>query len=168
MKTILARAKEDGSLEMSDYQRATLRQFIKDNKGRRLRLKIDLELPESKNQRGFLHGAVYPLWAYLDGKDYRDSATLDDLHEVAKLEFNPDIVIVGGVDKKIGRSTKGELNQGFMERLIDFLVEQYGIDPAKVLNPDSYKKYRDTIYPFTTKYDHYIDYLIATGEVIPR
>ncbi len=165
---ILSRAKEDGGLEMSDYQRASFKQYIKDNAGSRLRLKIEREVPESKHQRGFYHGAILALWAYLDGKDYKDTATLDDLHEVAKLEFNPDIIIVGGEPKKIGRSTKGKLNEGYLERLIDYLIEQYGIDPNKVLNPERYKTWRDTIYPFTTKYDSYLDYLLATGELIPR
>lgn len=159
MTTFLARANTDGSLDMSDYQRATLHQTIKDNAGRRMRLIVEKETPESRNQRKMYHGAYLVLWAYLDGKDYKDHQVLEDLHEVAKLEFNPMVIVIAGKDRKIGKSTKGKLSQGFMERLLDYLVENYAIDPAKVLNPEHYKDFRDRIWPFTTKYDTYIDYL---------
>ncbi len=109
------------------------------------------------------HGAYLPLWAFLDGKDYKDSAVLEVLHEVAKLEFNPTVVVVNGKEKKIGKSTKGKLNKGFMERILDYLIENYAIDPAEVLNPDHYKDFKDRIYPYTTKYDTYIDYLLDLG-----
>jgi hypothetical protein len=155
-----AKATAEGGLEMSDYQRKTLKQYNKDNTGSRMCLVIDKETPESRNQRKMYHGAYLPLWAFLDGKNYKDHQVLEDLHEVAKLEFNPTVVIVNGKDRKIGKSTKGKLNQGFMERFLDNLVENYGIDPSKVLNTDHYKDFRDRIWPFTTKYDTYIDYLL--------
>ncbi len=160
MKPFLARAQPDGALEMSDYQRLTMRQYIKDNAGSRMRLTIDKETPESNKQRAFYHGAIIPLWAYYNGQDYKDSHVLAQLHEVAKLEFNPEVIFVDGRERKIGKTSKGKLNEGYLERIIDYLTEQYAVDPSKELNPDTYKHWRDTIYPFDTKYDTFIEYLI--------
>lgn len=70
-------AKEDGGLDMTDYQRMTLRQFCKDNAGRRVRLEIDTQVPESRKQRAFYHGAIVPLITYFqEGMDYRDGKHL--------------------------------------------------------------------------------------------
>ncbi len=145
---------------MTEYQRATLKEFIKENAGRRLRMVIEEMTPESRNQRKFYHGAVIPLWAYLDGKDYKDGLVLDQLHEIAKREFNGEVIMVAGKAQLVGKSTKGLLAKGFLERVIDYLVENYGIDPAKVLNVDLYKKFRDEIYGFS-QYDTFIDFMVA-------
>lgn len=164
MTTILCIAQPDGSLGMSDYQRSTMRQFIKESAGKRIRLTLQKMTPESREQRGFLHGGVYTLWAYLDGNDYKGSSVVKRYHEYAKLEFNPEIVVIGGKVQKIGKSTKGDLTK-FIEKIVDYLVENYGIDPHFVLNPTHYKHFRDTIWPFTTKYDTYIDYLVDIGNL---
>ncbi len=163
MTVFLCRAKEDGGLDMSEYQRATFRQEVKDSAPHRMRMVLQKEVPESNKQRAFYHGAILPLWAYYDGKDYKSSTVLNDLHEVAKVEFNPQIVIVDGKEHKIGKSTKGKLQDGYLERIIDYLVENYAIDPLKELNPDTYKIWRDTIYPYSTKYDDFISYLLDLG-----
>lgn len=160
MPVFIARGKPDGGLEMSEYQRNTFRQFVKDNTGDLIRLVMEREHPESRKQRKMYHGAYLSLWAYLDGKDYKNHAVLKDLHEVAKLEFNSKVVVVNGKTKKIGQSTKGVLNKGFMERFLEYLVENYGIDPGQVLNPVHYKDFKDRVWPYTTKYDTYIDYLL--------
>ena len=70
------------------------------------------------------------------------------------------IIVVHGEPHKVAKSTKGMLNKGYLERVIDHLVENYGIDPAMVLNPELYKKFRDEIYPMTSKYDTFIDYMV--------
>lgn len=141
----------------NDYQRDKFRQLLKENEG--IRVKIELDTPESTNQRAFYHGAVLPLWAYLDGKDYRDGDILNQLHEIAKREFNGEIIMIHGKPEKVGKSTKGLLRSGYLERVIDYLVENYGIDQGLVLNPELYKKFRDEIYPFDTKYDTFIEYM---------
>lgn len=158
MPIIVGLAQADGTIAMTPYQDATKRQFAKDNAGRRVRIIFEKVTPESNKQRRMYHGAYLTLWAYLDGKDYKDPNVLENYHEIAKLEFTPMIVIVKGIPKKIGRSSKGNLNN-LMEKLLDYLVENYGIDPQKVLNPDDYKHFRDKVWPFITKYDTYIDYL---------
>lgn len=159
MVVFIAVAKEDGGLQMSEYQRQSFRQFLKDNAGRKVRLELEKEYVESRKQRKMYHGAYLPLWAYLDGKDYKDAHVLADMHEAAKMEFNPQVVVIHGKAVTIGGSTRGELNKGFMDRFLNNLIDNYGIDPAKVLNPDHYKHFRDAIWPFTEKYDTYIDYL---------
>lgn len=131
-------------------------QFLKDNPG--IRFEIEAIFPESKKQRAFYHGAVLALWAYLDGKNYKDWKVIEAYHEMAKIEFNGEIVITKNKTVKVGKSSKGELNRGFLERVIDNLVEQYGIDQGLCLNPEDYKYFRDVIYS-DGKYDDYLDYL---------
>ena len=128
--------------------------------------KISLEMltPESRQQRKFYEGAVIPLWAYLDDKDYKDNQVCENMREVAKIEFNGAMEEVGGKVYKIGKSTKGELNKGFLERVIENLEEQYGIDRKEVLNPADYKHWRDTIFPYGGP-NCYIDYLIDCGRL---
>jgi hypothetical protein len=116
--------------------------------------------PESRDQRKFYHGAVLTLWAYLDGKDYKDPAVLDDQHEIAKLEFNPKVEVSNGKTYRIGQSSKGKLNQGFIEKIIDYLEENYAIDRTQVLDPKHYKDFRDRIYS-SGEFDTYIDYLVS-------
>lgn len=146
---------------MGMRNRAIFVDFLRKHPGALVR--ISTVLPESNKQRAFYHGAVLPLWAYLDGKDYRSSAVLDDMHELAKFEFNGGIVTVAGKSQKVGRSTKGkEALARHIERVIDFLVEQYGIDRSAVLNPEEYKSYRDTVL-MDGRFETYIDYLVSTG-----
>ena len=158
MTVFNARATKDGGFDLgSDYNRDKLKSFLKENPG--MRLEIKPLTPESNKQRAFYHGAIIPLWAYLDGKDYKNNLTLEQLHEIAKREFNGEIIIVHGKDQKVGKSTKGLLNSGYIERIMDYLAESYGIDIGLLLNPEMYKKFRDEIQPFTNKYDTYIDYM---------
>jgi hypothetical protein len=156
--TFLAQV-QDGKISFgTDYNRA---RFVEKAKkvGNPARIRIEFLSPESQGQRKFYHGAVLTLWAFLNGWDYKDSDVLDFLHNEAKNEFNGEIVILDGIKKKRGKSTKGELNHGYLERLIDHLEDQYGIDRRKVLNPNHYKDFRDRIY-MEGKYDTYIDYLL--------
>lgn len=151
------RAQGGGLSFSSDFSRDRFRKFLKENEG--IILTIKPELPESKNQRAFYHGAVLPLWAYLDGKDYKDSDVMNQMHEVAKREFNGEIIMINHKPEKVGKSSKGLLNDGYLERIITYLAENYAIDPVVVLNPELYKTFRDTIYPFDTKYEDFIDYM---------
>lgn len=130
--------------------------FLKENP--HMKFSIEAIMPESKNQRRFYHGAVIPLWVYLDGKNYKDSEVLTLYHEVAKIEFHGEIITTKRGQTRIGKSTKGDLNKGFLERVIENLVENYGISQTLCLNPESYKYFIDFIY-MNGKYDTFIDYL---------
>ena len=169
MIRFIAQAK-DGKLSTSDYTRRQLSQFLKDNDG--ITLAITPRVPESRKQRAFYHGAIMPLWAYLNGYDHRDGDVLKWLHETAKREFNGEIVFLDGKKVKRGMSTKGLLaendaqNSGYIERVINYLEENYGIDRIKVLNPEHYKKFMDEIYS-VSEYDDYILYLLDLG-FLPR
>lgn len=149
-------------LEMSEYTAKLYRQFLKDNQG--IRIKISSMTPESSKMRRFLMGAVIPLWTYLDGSDYRNSEVLANRFEAAKIEFNGMLVSYKGKTIKIGQSTKGEKLREFTEKMIDFLVEQYGIDPMKVLNVAAYKHWKDTVFPYSD-IDNFIDYMRKTGDL---
>jgi hypothetical protein len=62
--------------------------------------------------------------------------------------------------QKIGKSTKGrDALQPFRERVITWLVENYE-PPQAALDPEQYKRWRDTISP-TGECDHYLEYLNA-------
>ena len=139
-----------------------LREDLQKNPG--ARYAIERITPESKKQRGFYPGGVLALWAYLNGYDHTASAILDWLYNEAKKEFNGAMVVLDGKPTKRGKSTKGELNKGYLERVIDFLEEQYAIDRMKVLDPKQYKYWRDTIFPHGGP-DSYIDYLVEIGRL---
>lgn len=134
----------------------------------KMRMEIIPLLPDSRAQRKFLHSAVYPLWAYCDGKDYKDTTVLADTHEIAKIEFNGDFVQANGKVYMIGRSSVGKLKDGFIDKVIDYLEENYGIDRTKVLVPSEYKKWRNEIFSFTDGPDNYIDYLVETKKLFDR
>ena len=116
---------------------------------------------ESIKQRKFFEGAVIPMWVYLDGGNYKSSSVRRDYREVAKREFNGELIIVSGKSRKVGRSTKGCLNQ-FVDKVEDFLEEQYGVKRQDVFNPTDYKYFKDVIF-MNGEYDDYIDYLKAKG-----
>lgn len=152
---------KQGKMEMqTDFMRERFKIFLKNHEGARIEF-VPI-VPESKNQRKFYHGAVIPLWVYLDGKDHRNSDILEQQHEIAKLEFNSTLVVSNGKTYRIGQTSKQKLATGFIETIIGYLQEQYGIDPMKVLNPIEYKKWKNEIYPFGGA-DNFVDYMVEIG-----
>lgn len=153
-------------MEFGERNKVYFKQYLKANPGAVLR--ITPVFPESNKQRKFYHGAVLPLWAYLDGKDYRDSAVLRQMHEVAKLEFNTEYVVVKGRGYRLGKSTKGrEALTEFLGRLLEYLVNNYAIEPSLVLDPQHYKNFIETIY-MHGKFETYIEFLIFEGRLGAR
>ena len=153
-----ARLKENGFDFGSEYNIARFKDFTKKNVG--MAVEITPITPESRYQRGFYHGAVLSLWAYLNDMDYMDNEILDFLHQEAKKEFNGEFVLLDGKSVKKGKSSKGELNRGFLERIINYLEESYGIKRGEVLNPEHYKDFRDRV-NIMGDFDSYIDYLVS-------
>lgn len=143
---------------LSEFTREAFRKHLVNNEG--AVFDIVKRTPESRKQRKYYHGAVLQLFAYLDGKNYRDSSVIDQYHELCKVEFNGEIIVAKSLTVKIGRSTRGKLHDGYLERIIAHLEENYGIDRSKVLDPKLHKKFMAEIYPFETKYETFIDYLI--------
>jgi len=158
----LARISQDGGLNFGDHEKVRFKQYLRDHSD--ALLKISPVLPESRKLRRFYHGAVLPLWAFLDCKDYRSAEVLADLHEVAKVEFNGHIIEVGGKPFKIGKSTRDGALREYVERVIEYLVDSYGIDPSQVLDPDKYKYFVQAIF-MHGQYEDYISYLIAEGRL---
>lgn len=161
---ILAQVK-NGKMALSDYNRRSLNDFIKQKENQGVVVAIESRTPESRQVRKFYHGAILPLWAYLNGYEYRDSEVLGFLHEHAKREFNGELVVLDRKEVRRGGSTKGLLNEndqhnsGYLERVINYLEENYGIDRDKVLNHEHYKKWRDEFYSIG-EHEDYIAYLI--------
>ena len=149
---------------LSDYSRAKLHDFVV-AEGGEIRAELVTLTPESRKQRKFLHGAVLSLWAYLNDLDYKDPKVMDYLFELAKREFTPDCITI---DKKVqlfGKSSKGSkaLNH-LLEKIVDHLEEQYGIDRAECLNPDDYKYFMDEVF-MHGEYDGYLDYLLKMNKL---
>lgn len=140
----------------NSFMREKFAKFVRSHEGKRVF--ITPTFKESDKQRGFFEGGVVPLVAYLDGKDYTDSEVLRNTREWLKCEFNSQFEVIGGKSHRIGKSTKGKLNEGFLERVIDWIEEQYGVKREEVLNPAEFKKWRDEVFPFGGPGD-YISYL---------
>ncbi len=155
MPTFQAQSK-DGRLSLgSAYNRQRFQQFLTENPN--ARLKIEPLLPESIKQRGFFEGAVVPLIAYYqEDLDHRNDEDCSRVREWLKIEFNPQMVVIDDKVHKVPGSTKGKLQEGFLEKVMDWMTDQgYKVE---LLNPDDYKDWRDRIFPHGGP-DNYIDYL---------
>jgi hypothetical protein len=155
----------DGKFDFgSTDARNKFNDFSKKNKGELVT--IELYLPESKDQRGFFEGAVVPLITfYQEGKDHRNTDDCVEVREWLKIEFNANTAVVNGKAHKVAGSTKGKLNRGFLEDVINWMDDQgYKI---KFLNPDMYKDWRDRIFPNSKQGDpdNFIDYLVSIGKL---
>lgn len=151
-------SKEGFGLSFSDYHKQKLKEWIAKNPN--TPFQIVPVLPESNKQRGFFEGALCPLIAfYQEGMDHRNHIDVTKVREWLKLEFNSDFVTIRGKTNKIALSTKNQLNKGFLEKVIEYLVENYS-PPSESFDPSKYKRWRDEIYPFGGP-ETYIDYLIT-------
>lgn len=149
-----------GTLAFGAYTRNKLKEYIEANPNQAFEL-VPLT-PESRKQRGFFEGAICPLVAYYqENLDFRNAENVRKVREWLKIEFNGEFVTLGGKSVKVPQSTKRKLNQGFLERVIGWLEDNYA-PPPESLNPESYKYWRDRVFPMggpTT----YIEYLIEKG-----
>ena len=141
----------------SEYNRLRLKQDLRENIGSRY--KIERYIPESNKQRRFFEGAVVPMVTYYqEGLDHRLPEDNRKVRDMLKIEFNGELVVVAGKTVKIAKTTKGELNRGFLERVIDWMSDQgYNTD---LLNPAEYKHWHDVVFPSGDGPDNYIDYLV--------
>lgn len=142
-------------LEFGD-RRDELLEFARDNP--RMRYLLKPLIPEGRNKRKFYFGAVLKLWAFLDGANYRSHDVIMRYHEIAKLEFLGTIEVYKGITYRIPGSTVGQLD-AILEKVIDYLVDNYGINPLECLDPAHYKDFRDRVYS-SGEFDTYIDYLL--------
>lgn len=151
---------KEGGLGFGAYEKAHLKEFILKNPN--MPFEIVPLLPESKKQRGFFEGAVVPLVAfYQERMDHRNHKDRREVREWLKVEFNGDLVAIGGKTHRIAKSTKRELNKGFLERVIEYLEDNYA-PPKEALDTKKYEDWRDRIFPHGGP-DNYIDYLVEIG-----
>jgi len=138
----------------SEFNKAKLLDWFKEYKW----FEVIPLVRESKKQRGFYHAAVCALYAYFhESLDHHSHEDIETVHQWLKLEYNGEYLEINGKAHLIGKSTVRELNNGFLERCIDGLMDNYMIDP-EVLNPLKYKHWRDAVYPNGGP-DNYIDYM---------
>lgn len=150
------RFNKDGGLDLADITRVKLREFAKANPGMPFELKP--LFPESIKQRKYFEGCLCQLLTfYQEGLDHRNYKDVDKVREWLKIEFNAEIVIIGNKPHKVAKSTKNLLNQGFLERVMEYILENYS-PPMEVVDPKKYQDWKDRIFPKGGA-DNYIDYL---------
>lgn len=150
-------SKEGIGMDFSDFTRIKLKAFIKDNPG--LPFELKPIIAESSSQRNWFEGALCPLIAfYQEGLDHHDSKDRIKVREWLKMEFLSDFVAIGGKTHKVAQSTSQKLNLGFLERVTDWLIENYA-PPIEAMDPKAWKHWHDAIFPYGGP-DNYIDYLL--------
>jgi len=152
------RFSKDGGMDFGPIIKIKLKQFIKDNPG--MPFTLQPTYIESDKQRGWFEGALVTLVTfYQEGMDYHSSKDLQDVREWLKLEFNGRYITIHNKAHIVGQTTKHALNNGFLDRIVEWLTENYA-PPIEALNPESYKLWKNTVYPYGGP-DNYIDYLIS-------
>lgn len=151
------RFSNDGGMDFSDFTRAKLKMFIKQNPG--MPFELQPIFAESTRQRAWFEGALVPLVTfYQENMDYRESKDLKTVREWLKIEHNGDLVAIGGKTHKVAQSTSNRLNLGFLERVVDWLETNYA-PPTEALDPKAWKHWHDAIFPYGGPED-YIGYLL--------
>jgi len=154
----------NGGLAMNEYTKVHFKNFLKDNEGMRFEM-VPL-IPESNKMRRWFEGGLVSLITYYqEGMSHRNAEDKRKVREFLKAEFNGEVIVINGEKRKIAKTTKGrpELNL-FVERVVDWLVENYA-PPPEALDTKKYQDWYDTILPFSKpdEPDNYIDYLITCG-----
>lgn len=144
-------------MHFSDRTKWYLQKFAKENP--EMPFEIKPIFAESSRQRGWFEGALVPLVTfYQEGFDYRNSKDNQKVREWLKIEFNGELIGVGGKVHKVAQTTSQKLNLGFLERITDWLETNYPVAP-EVLDPKKYQDWKDRIYPYGGP-DTYIGYLL--------
>ena len=149
--------KDGKGFVFSDFFKSKLKIYMRQNPNQPFTINPVLE--ESSKQRGWFESGLCPLVAfYHEGLDHRDYKDVKKVREWLKMEFNSEIVGLFGKTHRIAKSTKNELNSGFLERVVEYLQENYA-PPEEALNPKKYRHWKDSVFPYGGP-DNYIDYLI--------
>jgi hypothetical protein len=152
----------DGGMSFGTYTRMDLKKFARENPDMPFELKP--LLAESEDQRGFFEGGICPLVAfYQEGMDYRSYKDRKKVRDWLKIEFNGDLVALAGKTHRIAKSTKNKLNDGFLERVQEWFIDNYS-PPKEVFDTSVFKNWRDKLRPLgESKAETYIDYLLEIG-----
>ncbi len=145
-------------IEVGEYNSRLIKDKVTEN-GSPIRGHICFDLPESRQQRKFLHGALIPLWCYYDNNDYKDSEVLERYFDDFMLENFPEVLKIHGKVKTFGKSSKGSamLNK-VTERIIDMLVADYGLEyTSPALLPATFIEWRDELASFSN--EHFLEYM---------
>lgn len=157
-------SKDGKGLIFSDFFRSKMLEYMRKNPGQPF--EISPILAESTKQRGWFEAALCPLVAfYQEGMDHRNYKDIKKVREWLKIEFNSEMVNILGRVNKVAKSTKNELNNGFLERVVGYLQENFS-PPIEALDPKCYKHWHDSIFPYGGP-DNYIEYLLKTNKLKP-
>ncbi len=129
--------------------------------------KLERVTPESRDQRNFFEGALVPLVTFFqEDLDYRDRSDLLNVRDWLKLEFTPQIIVINKKPQKVPGSTKGKLNKDMIvERIVEWMEENYAIKREFVLDTKHYDHWKNAIWPTGEGPDNYIDYLLSLGRL---
>lgn len=153
----IGRFSQNGTLQFGGYTKMWLKDFMKENPN--MAFEIKPLLPESKEQRGFFEASLCAVVAfYQEGMDHRNSDDIRKVREWLKQEFNSELVEISGKCHRVAQTTKNNLNDGFIEKIVAYIEENFA-PPREVLDTNKYKYWRDVIFPNGGP-DNYIDYLV--------
>jgi hypothetical protein len=149
---------QNQKLSLSDYNRRTWNDYLKDPEHDGRVIAIMDRVPESRQFRAWFEGALIPLITfYQGGMDYRSPEDNRRVREWILQEFNSEGLKINGKVHLVRKTSKGELNN-LTERILGWMTEN-GYQ-TEVLNVDEFKRWRDEL-SFDTNFDNYIEYLVS-------
>lgn len=156
MQKILVEATENGLQIPSEYNRALIKQMVKD--GVTL-FELRPRKIASKNQQGFLEGAVvYSYCKYQYNLDPRDPKTKEVARDLFKQDWWYDVIKdKNGKPKKVLKSWSGE-----QAAVLDKYNEAAPEIGAPLPNPELYKLW-DNEYSMDLRWNSFWDWLLELG-----
>jgi hypothetical protein len=141
----------------SEYNRAVVKELVLKDKV--TLFELNPRIRSSKNQRGYLEGAVIPVychWQY--GLDPRKPDDIKRARDLFKLDFHYEIVKTKtGEPKKIPVSLRNE-----QAHVLNKYTEWASENGAPIPNENLYKLWRDH-YSMYVRWEHYWDWLDYLG-----
>jgi hypothetical protein len=163
MSKILIEATEHGLTIPSEYNKAKVKQMVKD--GTKL-FELTPRIRASKKQTGYLEGAVVYAWAkYQYGLDPRDPATHDKARNLFKQDFWYEVIKDrDGNPKKTLKSLAGSHRQA-----LDAYMEVAPENGYPIPNEKLYLKWRDeySMEPRWSNFYDWLDYLGIEEDAMP-
>lgn len=141
----------------SEYNRFALKEMVRT--GKTTLFELIPRIRSSKNQRGYLEGAVVPVYAYWQyGLDPRLPSKDIDIRDLFKADFWYDVIKKrDGSPRKTLKSWSKQQNQ-----VLDKYTEWANENGAPVPNEQLYKLWED-VYSMDTRWSHYWDWLEFLG-----
>jgi len=160
MKKWILKVREGRPQHTSDYQRADMQDWMRQNEGKLVEV-----IPRDKisqNKRGYFEGAIIPTYCHWhEALDEKNADHRDMVREMFKTEFNG--VTIKGMwnePRKVAKSTARLTNDQF-GAFIERITRYFEQNEIPVPNPELYKSWQDM---FATDYPNYWEWLEATNQ----